>query len=44
MKTVENNYDGITVDHTTLPNAKDAFNKEIIQLIKSLKDKKLLWV
>jgi 8-oxo-dGTP diphosphatase len=44
MKTVENKYDGITLDYTTLPNTKDEFYKEIIQLIESIKDKKLLWV
>ena len=44
MKTFENKYDGITVDITTLPNSQDIFYKEIIHLIETLNDKKLLWV
>lgn len=44
IKTVENRYDGITIDHTSLPITKDKFYNEITGLIESLKDKKLLWV
>lgn len=44
MKTIENKYNGIIIDHTTLPNSKNVFFKEVIQLIDSIKDKKLLWI
>jgi 8-oxo-dGTP diphosphatase len=44
IEIIENKYDGIIVDNTTLPKTKDGFKKEIIRLIESLKNKKLLWV
>jgi 8-oxo-dGTP diphosphatase len=44
MKTIKNKYDGITVDYTTLPDTNEVFHKEIIQLIESFKDKRLLWI
>lgn len=44
IKTIENRYAGITVEDSSLPNTKEQFYKEMIQLIESLKDKKLLWV
>jgi len=40
----ENKYDGITVDNATLPKGKNEFKKEIIQLIESVKNKKILWI
>lgn len=39
-----NKYDGVIADSTTLPTNRDEFKKEIVQLIESLQNKKLLWI
>ena len=39
-----NRYDGVIVDNKTLPEKKDEFKKEIICLLESLKNKKLIWI
>lgn len=44
IETIDNKYDGVIVDNTTLPQKKDEFKKEIVQRIESLKNKKLLWI
>lgn len=44
IKTIENKYKGIIIDNKTLPGEKDEFNKEIVHLIDSIKDKNLLWI
>lgn len=44
IKTADNKYDGVIVDSTTLPNNINDFKKEIVQLIESLQNKKLLWI
>lgn len=44
IETIDNKFDGVIVDNTTLPQKKDEFEKEIEQLIESLKEKKLLWI
>ncbi len=44
IKTINDKYDGIIVCNTTLPQSKNDLKKEIVLLIESLKNKKLLWV
>jgi ADP-ribose pyrophosphatase len=44
IKTVDNKYDGVIVDSTTLPTNISEFKKEIAQLAESLQNKKLLWI
>lgn len=43
IKTIEDKYDGVTVDEATIPETKGDFKREMVGLIKSLGDKKLLW-
>lgn len=45
MIEISNNaYDGVIVNNATLPPNKDEFKKEIVRLIQSLTNKKLLWI
>ncbi len=44
IKTSEDRYEGVIVDLNTLPQVKEDFQKEIVQLLESLDQKKLLWV
>ena len=44
IEIIDNKYDGIIVDNTTLPQKKDEFEKEVVHLIESLKNKKLIWI
>lgn len=44
IKVIENNHDGVLVENSTLPITIDAFKEEITLLIKSILDKKLLWI
>ena len=44
MKTVEDKYDGIIIDNTTLPETREHFGREVELLINSTENKKLLWV
>jgi len=44
MKTIEDRYDGVTVDNSTFPPSIDEFKEAIIHLTESLKGKRLLWV
>ena len=44
IETIDNKYDGVIVDSTTLPDKKDEFEKEIVQVLESLNNKKLLWI
>ena len=44
IETIDNKYDGIIVDHITLPENRDVFKTEIVQIIESSKYKKLLWI
>jgi len=36
IEIVNNKYDGVIVDNTTLPDKKDIFQKEILRLIEQL--------
>ncbi len=45
MITITNNrYDGVIADPANLPGSKEEFEKEMVQLIGNLQDKKLLWI
>lgn len=44
IKTLENQYNGIIIDSTSLPEDKNEFETGIIQLLTSLHDKNLLWI
>jgi 8-oxo-dGTP diphosphatase len=44
MKVIPDRYNGVTVDINTLPNTRAEFEREIVELLKSFKDKKLLWI
>ncbi len=44
LKTIEDQYNGIIIDNTTLPDSKEDFHKSIKQLIASLNDKNLIWI
>ena len=37
-------YDGITIDISTVPDDIDEFEKELINILENIKDKKLLWI
>ena len=41
IETIENKYDGVLIDNTTIPQKKDEFKKEIERLIEFLKNRKL---
>ena len=41
---ITDNYDGITIDNSTIPNDVKEFEKELINIIENLQNKKLLWV
>lgn len=42
--TTDNKYNGVIVTNITLPENRDVFEKEIIRVIDSSKNKKLLWI
>ncbi len=44
IETIDNKYDGVIIDNTTLPQGKGEFKKEIVRLIESVKHKKLIWI
>lgn len=44
IKTINDRYDGIIIDETTLPHTKNEFIHEIEGLIESFKHKKLIWI
>jgi len=41
---INDKYDGITMDSSTIPNDVKAFEKELTNIIKNAKEKKLLWI
>jgi 8-oxo-dGTP diphosphatase len=41
---ITDNYEGITIDNSTLPDTIEAFEKELITIIDTLQSKKLLWI
>ena len=41
---ITDNYDGITIDNATIPNSIKEFEQELITIIQSLKNKRLLWI
>jgi len=41
---ITDNYEGITIDHSTIPLDINIFEKELLNIIKNLENKKLLWV
>lgn len=44
MTIVEDRYDGVTIDYSTLPDSKEKFEAELAALLESLTGKRLLWV
>jgi 8-oxo-dGTP diphosphatase len=40
---ISDKYNGITIDNSSIPNDVKAFEKELINIIENIKDKKLLW-
>ena len=42
--TIDNRYDGVIIDNSSLPQTKDEFKKEVVRLIDNLKNKKTLWI
>ena len=42
--TIDNRYDGVIIDNSSLPQTKNEFKKEVVRLIDNLKNKKLLWI
>jgi 8-oxo-dGTP diphosphatase len=44
IKTTQDRYNGIIVEEKHLPDSKADFITEVIQLIKSFKNEKLLWI
>ncbi len=44
IKTIDNKYEGVIADTKTFPDNKKSFKKEVLQLLESLENKKLLWV
>ena len=41
---ITDNYEGITIDHSTIPDIMDEFEKELILIIDKLENKRLLWI
>jgi len=41
---ITDNYEGITIDHSTIPHHLDEFEEELSIIIKNLENKKLLWI
>ena len=41
---ISDKYDGITLDNSSIPNDVKVFEKELINIIENIKDKKLLWI
>ena len=41
---ITDNYEGITIDDTTIPNHIEQFEEELIVIIDNLENKKLLWI
>jgi 8-oxo-dGTP diphosphatase len=41
---VTDNYEGVTIDNSTMPNILEDFEKEIVNILDNLEDKKLLWI
>lgn len=44
IETSHDKYGGVIVDHASLPEQKDEFTKEIVDLIETSSDKKLIWI
>ncbi|MCI5144288.1 MAG: NUDIX domain-containing protein [Candidatus Electrothrix sp. AR3] len=44
MKCTADRYNGVIIDNSTIPHTLDEFEKNIIQIISDLKDKKILWI
>ncbi len=44
MNLSSDQYDGITIDSTTIPKSIEEFEEELVYLLNHLEDKKLLWV
>ena len=44
LRLITDNYAGITIDNTTIPNVLEEFENEIVQIIKNIENKRLLWV
>lgn len=41
---ISDNYEGITIDNSTVPDIIDEFEQELISIIDNLKNKRLLWI
>ncbi|MGB3750515.1 MAG: NUDIX domain-containing protein [Arcobacteraceae bacterium] len=44
LRLITDNYSGIIIDNTTIPDVLEEFEEELIQIIENLEDKRLLWV
>ena len=44
IEVIENKYNGIIIDSSTIAQKNDEFKSEIVQLLKSIPDKKLIWI
>ena len=41
---ISDNYEGITIDNSSIPHLVDEFEKELIKIITNLENKRLLWI
>jgi len=44
IKLITDNYEGITIDHSTIPHLVEEFERELIIIINNLQNKRLLWI
>jgi len=44
IELISDNYEGITINSETIPDNNDDFEKELLNIINTLEDKKLLWI
>jgi len=44
IEAIENKYNGIIIDSSTIAQKNNEFKSEIVQLLKSIPDKKLIWI
>ena len=44
MNLISDNYEGITIDSSSIPNHPDDFEQELINIIENLQNKRLLWI
>jgi len=44
LNLINDNYDGVIIDASTIPENLEEFEEELVYLCTSLEDKKLLWI